>query len=529
MRLLFSGLLVTWLAVALSCTDASVYSIDGEGANLPDRATFEGTVCAPMPVGRHFPVKILFAVQGGEGVSPDLREEAVEAITTSTRRYTNPFIKYGLVAYNDYAFSLAPGGYTDTNELSAALTRYTSFGQTGPLSAVNALKLASSLVSGDMLAQCAGVRARTRYVVLLVHFGPDQSSTCGGLPQGNACRGAADCGECLLREETRVLRGLAEKHGAGQVTVQPIYVFDGSADQQAMKHAEAVAGAGGAATQVVDTQGLSRVLGSLDFAGFGRPLRLKTLLAFNRNAPARAGQIVPDTDGDGLSDDEEATLGTMPDSIDSDGDGLMDGVEVAAGLDPLTPDEVRGCSTDVDEDRDGLTSCEERLLGTEDCMGDTDGDGIPDLVEAFSGTSPITHEQTLDSDGDGYPNLDELTRHSDPNSIDLAFLGSKSVAYEIEPLEIPAAGTSAEEDPCPGRPRYRVRLSNIGLAATGAAAGREAGTNDLYLYAVWAPSDDFSKGALARLHIEPVRYIPPRREPATPTIELLEQSFESRP
>lgn len=526
MRPLFFGLPVVLLA-ALGCTDASVYSIDGAGANLPDRAAFEGTVCAPMPVGRHFPVKILFAVQGGEGVSPDLREEVVEAIAASTRRYTNPFIKYGLVGFNDFAFSLAPTGYTDTNELSAALTRYTSFSQTGPLSAVNALRLSSSLVSGDMLAQCPGVRARSRYVVLLIHFGADQSNTCGSLPQGDPCRGASDCGECLLREVTRALRGLAERHGAGQVTVQPIYVFDGTTDPQAMRHAEAVAGAGGAATQVVDTQGLTRVLGGLDFAGFTRPLRLKTLLAFNRNAVARGGQLLPDTDGDGLTDDEEAVLGTRPDSIDTDGDGLMDGVEVAVGLDPLTPDEVRGCSVDLDEDRDGLTSCEERLLGTDDCMGDSDGDGIPDLVEVFSGTSPVAHEQTLDSDGDGVPNLEELTRHSDPNSVDLAYLGSRSVAYEIEELDIPPAGGA--DDLCPGRPRYRVRVSNIGLAATGTATGREPGTNDIYIYAVWAPSDDFSKGALSRLHIEPVRFVPPRREPAEPTLELLEQSFESRP
>lgn len=35
-----------------------------------------------------------------------------------------------------------------------------------------------------------------------------------------------------------------------------------------------------------------------------------------------------DTDGDGLSNEQEASLGTDPNSVDSDGDGLMDGAEV---------------------------------------------------------------------------------------------------------------------------------------------------------------------------------------------------------
>lgn len=42
-----------------------------------------------------------------------------------------------------------------------------------------------------------------------------------------------------------------------------------------------------------------------------------------------------DSDGDGLSDSQEYTLGTDPNNVDSDGDGCLDGDEVEAGLDPL--------------------------------------------------------------------------------------------------------------------------------------------------------------------------------------------------
>ena len=43
-----------------------------------------------------------------------------------------------------------------------------------------------------------------------------------------------------------------------------------------------------------------------------------------------------DTDGDGLTDAEEATLGTNPELADTDGDGFSDGQEVAAKTNPLS-------------------------------------------------------------------------------------------------------------------------------------------------------------------------------------------------
>lgn len=64
-----------------------------------------------------------------------------------------------------------------------------------------------------------------------------------------------------------------------------------------------------------------------------------------------------DSDGDSLSDDEEAELGTDPNDPDTDGDGLIDGEEVFLGTDPTNPD--------------------------------TDGDGFTDLDEEQSGTSPL--------------------------------------------------------------------------------------------------------------------------------------------
>ena len=68
--------------------------------------------------------------------------------------------------------------------------------------------------------------------------------------------------------------------------------------------------------------------------------------------------IQADDDGDGLTNSEEAALGTDPDNPDTDGDGLSDYLEVRVfGTDPLNPD--------------------------------TDGDGHPDGIEAQYGSDPL--------------------------------------------------------------------------------------------------------------------------------------------
>ncbi|TPH13202.1 hypothetical protein EPA86_14955, partial [Litorilituus lipolyticus] len=60
-----------------------------------------------------------------------------------------------------------------------------------------------------------------------------------------------------------------------------------------------------------------------------------------------------DSDGDGLSDEEEVALGTDPFDIDSDNDGLTDGDEINLGTDP-TKSDTDGDGTVDGEDEDPL-------------------------------------------------------------------------------------------------------------------------------------------------------------------------------
>lgn len=78
----------------------------------------------------------------------------------------------------------------------------------------------------------------------------------------------------------------------------------------------------------------------------------------------------PDSDGDGLTDAQEAVYGTDPNSTDSDNDGINDADELA----------YWGDRWDDDPDQDGLVN----LLDS-----DSDNDGILDGNEISSGSDPV--------------------------------------------------------------------------------------------------------------------------------------------
>ncbi len=107
----------------------------------------------------------------------------------------------------------------------------------------------------------------------------------------------------------------------------------------------------------------------------------------------------PDTDDDGLRDDEELAAGTSPLHPDTDGDGLLDGEELHRwGSNPLSRD----------SDDDSIEDLVETVMGTSPSNKDSDGDGLNDSVELARGTDPLVK----DTDGDGLP--DGLEHDSSP-------------------------------------------------------------------------------------------------------------------
>ena len=137
---------------------------------------------------------------------------------------------------------------------------------------------------------------------------------------------------------------------------------------------------------------------------------------------------VADSDGDGLTDDEETTLGTDPKKTDTDGDGIPDNQEV--GSDPSAPldtdkdGEIN--ALDIDDDNDTLNTLLENAIGTNPLQKDSDNDGADDAAEVGSNTGTpldtdgdkIINALDPDDDNDGLPSSEEKTLGTNPLKID---------------------------------------------------------------------------------------------------------------
>jgi len=125
-----------------------------------------------------------------------------------------------------------------------------------------------------------------------------------------------------------------------------------------------------------------------------------------------------DCDGDGLTNGEELALGTNPLNEDTDGDGVSDFQEVEDETDPTDPCKYDSESQDREKvsegwlegdcDGDGLTNGEELELGTDPRNADSDGDGVDDKQEVEDETDPTDgcsydlESQDLESVSEGW-------------------------------------------------------------------------------------------------------------------------------
>ncbi|WP_018127389.1 OmpA family protein [Balneola vulgaris] len=186
-----------------------------------------------------------------------------------------------------------------------------------------------------------------------------------------------------------------------------------------------------------------------------------------------------DTDGDGLTDEQEIALGLDPNSPDFDNDGLNDGDEINTyNTDPKNADtdgdglsdgdEVNSYGTDplkVDTDGDGLSDGDEvNKYNTDptDANGDADRDGVSDVDEIMTHN---TDPNNPDSDGDGFSDGQELDMGTNPlNGSDPVFISSDALktinfAFDRSNISDAAAATLADNvEMLKNAPAFRVRV-----------------------------------------------------------------------
>lgn len=141
-----------------------------------------------------------------------------------------------------------------------------------------------------------------------------------------------------------------------------------------------------------------------------------------------------DTDGDGVSDEDEKKDGTDAKKPDTDEDGVDDGDEKKNGTDPLNPD----------TDDDGVNDGNEINDGTDPLKADSDDDGVNDGDEKKDGTDPLS----ADSDGDGVNDGDEKTDETNPLDNCSLIIASQSLTPENKwnDMDCDSDGSSNKEE-----------------------------------------------------------------------------------
>jgi hypothetical protein len=431
-----------------ACTNATLY----DPVEIPaqaDKVAFTGTVCTDNPAERAFPLRVVFVVDNsaalpggldgaGLAVLDQRRVDALRDAAASLRAVDTAF---ALVRYGGDAQVLPDGGFTtDANalvEAAAALTVPMPATSDGTRRTGQALSLAASLVTGDLLSTPRGPRSRTKYVLVFLQHGPTDDLV---LPTSPDCDAA-----CALQTRVAELRAQVVDNGAADLQVHALDIASIDADPAARAAAAsqlqqmAFAGAGEyRPVCAYDAAGAVRppgcgpqnlTLAGIDINSARNVFLKKSFVVANLNAVTRTdGTTASDSDADGLIDDDEAGYGTDPTRRDTDGDGIGDKVELllaGAGINPVVADDPVTCAFldpavrfTIDSDGDGLLDCEEALLRLDPTLFDSDRDGLPDLLEVTAGTNFLQDDGLDDADFDGTSNIDELRAHTDPRSAD---------------------------------------------------------------------------------------------------------------
>ncbi|MCS6912509.1 MAG: hypothetical protein RMK29_04535 [Myxococcales bacterium] len=460
--------------VGLGCSDAQLYR-GSDVAFQNDRLALTGRFCTVDPAQQRFPVKVLFLVDTSPTmglIDPDYRyARAVEEVIE--RYIHSPLGQYsfGIIGYGGRARLLSGGTegepFTRRPDLLQNAVQLLRLPEPCVGSRCRdmqgALSLASSLITGDLFASRKGEVARTRYVIIHFAGGPPvpriTRCQCGDPLRDPACMNPPmvtdqECERTIYTRQLIELVNHVRQGGAKELRYHTFYLRDVAVMPQP-PHGEAVellqrlSAAGGGAFECrtggslptcgndMACQRLNMICpsGVTSFVSFGlesaqRPFWVKKLLVTNINVmPSYEGPRL-DSDGDGLSDEEEARWGTLRDDSDTDGDGLSDLVEARLALSPRAVDPPPAACTGIDMSRPGsaqvsdsdgdlLNDCEERLLGTDETLADTDGDGLPDGIELRAGTNYLVDDALLPSyDQDGVDNGEEVRRHTAPRADD---------------------------------------------------------------------------------------------------------------
>lgn len=208
----------------------------------------------------------------------------------------------------------------------------------------------------------------------------------------------------------------------------------------------------GGTSEVVELEnftGKKNALCDLIVARNATEFRPDLYATINMTAYRKNGEIVADSDMDGLTDDEEVKLGYDPQNPRSSNvSGILDGICERLGGPTACQAKRSRITCDPNKlDLLGLSDCDTKILGLNTLPGaladtvDSDRDGMPDFVEVIKGTDPARADMTLDPDNDAIVTRDEILRGTDP-----FFKDNETPVFKLNQSSITFRPTSSVEN-----------------------------------------------------------------------------------
>ncbi len=496
MRSLFVFILVVSFMVGCSGPDL-------ERDQSRNKVRLKGEFLTENPDVINFPIRIALVIDCSgsmAGSDPDgLRLSAAWDFIEEYHQYES--VKFDVILWNNSV----RGNTGFTRDLTALQTTLDSANNTSTTNYLNAIDTAQNHfiteireMEGD-IAQSANI-ARMKCIVLFFSDGlPD--------PGGNAVYSAINDRIDAMQEE------LIEEEGVAIFNFHTFFLstllLNNQADYDiAVNLMTNMANRGSGRYTEFTSANSIEFLNLVDMR-LTVEYKVKFIVAFNQNVRPGVELVWVDSDGDGLTDEEELDedrnnngeiepdeigTGTDPTLRDTDGDGLSDYFErrlstIDMALDPLDPSDS-GCpfgTEEFDRDRDGLTDCEEAIKGTFGNNPDTDLDGIPDGIEFYMGTNPLEAEFVSDTDFDGIPDWLEVQRHTNVGVNDDKIRERYSYYYDIKDLGLTVLHEGMDNES--RRRNISFDISNIDIMNTLASNGRPEGENLIRFFIAEVPED----------------------------------------
>lgn len=511
-----------WLCCALyviGCTNASLMTIPDELPAYP-RQRLDAVVCAPEPREEQVPYNVLFVIDTSYSNSwNDAGCKRGNAVMRLIEAHANtPNVRFGVITFSDTPRVQTLGFTRDRLQLEGAVDNICD--AQGGTNYSDTLWEAHGFLATHLATLGADERSRSHILVKWISDGqPTVANTSAS---------------ALVPFASAMVEAFVDD--VAEITVDTVYL--GGVEPGTT--AEEAATASALLLQIAEAGGgtFTDVPAGGDVSFDVDPMPLVTRFFFRTavvsNRHARLGPVA-DSDMDGLVDE----IDPDPTDPDTDDDGYRDGIETLVTLDATVPN--GGCDGEFvadagDTDGDGLSDCEEILLGSELGNPDSNGDGILDSHAVMQGASAVTGEAFLDTDLDGMADRFEVMGHLPPREPtaeeDVALWG-----YVYDGVDGPAkeqgsddrqsVDDEGETESDPETECYSFSVRNLWMVETLAHGDQPVGGNLFEVTAHFESDEAMPVHILRRARIRARFRMPDLQEPPTGRFRLDDSHFET--